>query len=407
MDRVETKRTREVEIEKWVYGGDALARDEGQVLLAPFALPGERVRLETVRERAGVVEARVAEVLQPAPERIAARCAVFGRCGGCHYQNADYPYQLARKVEILREVLQRVGKFDAPEEIETVAGEPWGYRNRSQFHCGPGGIGYLAAGSHELVAVEECPISAPAINAALKALRGMRRERAWPRFLRELELFTNGQQTMINALETEGRRGLARGFFNWAAERIPGANEGALDVEAAGFRFQVSHGSFFQVNRFLADALVERALRRAEGRRAVDLYAGVGLFTLPLAKKFERVDAVELTKSALNDLQENTARAGVPVHIEAGMAEDYLDKLEKGPDFVLADPPRRGLGARAVKRLAELKPPRLTIVSCDPATLARDLVGLHEGGYKVAALTLVDLFPQTFHLETVADLELG
>lgn len=396
----------EVKIEKWVYGGAGLARTESGVMLIPFVLPGERVKAEAVRRRAGMIEARAAEILEPHGARIEPRCPFFGKCGGCHYQMAPYEFQLEGKLAILREVLERVGKLKPPAEIRVIAGEPWGYRNRSQFHFGKHALGYKMAGSARVVDVDECPISSPAINAALRQIRAARRERHFPRFLREIELFSNGERTLVNVLDTEGGRGVARSFFARLAERIPGAADGELFYDACGERFRVSHGSFFQVNRFLLEPLVEAALEGAGGAEALDLYAGVGLFTIPLARRLGRAVGVESDGSAARDLEFNIAEAGVPAEARRMQAEQYLEGLTKTPDFVLADPPRAGLGKRVVKHLLRLRPPQLHLVSCDPATLARDLAALAAGGYRIGSMAMIDLFPQTSHIECVARLRL-
>jgi 23S rRNA (uracil1939-C5)-methyltransferase len=331
---------------------------------------------------------------------VAPPCPHFGRCGGCHYQHAPYEFQLAAKRSILAEELRRLGKIEPPEEIAVVAAEPFGYRNRVQLHVERGRIGYWEARSHKLCGIGECPIASPKLNQAIAALAGMLRDPRWPRFLRSLELFTDERTLQLNALETEAP--LARRFFDWCGETIPGLVQGALDYEG---RFRVSAHSFFQVNRFLVDALAEAAVDGAEGETAADLYAGVGLFSLALARRFGEVQAVESGLGAVRDLQFNAERASFPnLHAEQSSAEEYLTKLDRAPDFLLLDPPRAGLGKIVVRRLSELKPPRITIVSCDPATLARDLAALLAAGYRLEKLTLVDLFPQTFHLETVARL---
>jgi 23S rRNA (uracil1939-C5)-methyltransferase len=200
---------------------------------------------------------------------------------------------------------------------------------------------------------------------------------------------------------------VARRFFDWCAERIPGLVSGALDYPAAGHTWRVSHGSFFQVNRFLIDKLVETALDGAEGQSALDLYAGVGLFSLAMAGRFASVTAVESGARAAGDLRANAERAGVSLRVEQTDAEVWLEQLQTAPGFVLLDPPRAGIGKHMVARLAQLRPPKLALISCDPATLARDLAGLIAAGYRIGRLTLVDLFPQTYHLETVAHLELA
>jgi 23S rRNA (uracil1939-C5)-methyltransferase len=382
----------EVRIEKWVYGGEGLARLDGRVILAPFVLPGETARVEL---RDGV-HADLAEVLTPAPERIAPPCPLFAHCGGCQYQHAPYEFQVARKVEILREQLRRVGKIDYQGEIETVSGPAYGYRNRVQLHIANGRIGYLAARSHELVAVTgECPVSSPRLNQALAMIRDRIHDPRFPKFLHSIELFTNETDVQINAIETD--RPVARSFYEWCESTV------ALEYATSLGTFRVSPRSFFQVNRFLIEALVEKALGEAAGAAALDLYAGVGLFALPMARKFESVTAVEAASSAARDLEVNAERAGLKVQTELSRTEDYLAKLEKAPDFVLADPPRSGLGKSVVAHLARLAPERLTIVSCDPATFARDLAAL--SGYTMEQLILVDVFPQTYHLETIAHLK--
>jgi 23S rRNA (uracil1939-C5)-methyltransferase len=390
----------EVTVEKLVYGGDGLARMDGQVVFVPFVLPGERIRAEAERTRPGLVYAHVAELLEPAPERMAAPCPYFGRCGGCHYQHASYEYQLAAKRAILAEALRRVGKIEPPEEIAAISAEPWGYRNRAQFHIESTRLGYLQARSHRLCAIDHCPIGSPKLNEAIRALGEMLRDGRWPRFLRSLEIFTDERQVQLSVLETG--KPPARRFFEWCAEAIPGLVEGALDYQG---RFRVSRDSFFQVNRFLPDRLVAAALEGAEGETALDLYAGVGLFSLPLGQRFREVTAVEAGRAAARDLEFNAQRAGLAnVRVEQHTVEAYLQTLERAPDFMLLDPPRAGLGKEVVRRLGELRPRQLTIVACDPATLARDLAGLVAAGYRIERVTLVDLFPQTYHLETVARL---
>lgn len=386
-------------VEKLVYGGDGLGRVDGRVVLAPFVLPGEEVRVEAAE---GQLRARLVEVTTPSAERVPPPCPYFGRCGGCHYQHAPYPYQVEAKKAILRDQLRRIGKFEAPEEIGAVTGEPWHYRNRSQFHIEGNAIGYLEAHSHKLCPIESCPISSPAVNRTLAVLREMLREPRWPRFVRSLEVFTDERQVQINILETA--RPVARRFFEWCAERIPGWVEGALEYEEGGTLYRVSGESFFQVNRHLTGGLAERALEGAGGGYALDLYAGVGLFAIPLAGRFETVTAVEAGASAARDLAFNAERAGAAVSVKKLRVEQYLEGLDRAPDFILLDPPRAGLGGRVVGRLAELGARRMALVSCDPATLARDLAGLLAAGYAIESLTMVDLFPQTYHLETVARL---
>jgi 23S rRNA (uracil1939-C5)-methyltransferase len=381
----------EVVVEKWVYGGGSLARVEGQVLIAPFLLPAETARIEAVDPP----HARLVELVQASPERVAPPCLLFSNCGGCHYQHAPYEFQLARKVEILREQLQRVGKLKWDGEIPVISGPPLGYRNRAQFHITQGRIGYLAAGSHALVPVDgECPISSPRLNQGLEMLRRRMRDPRFPRFVRALELFTNETEIQVNVLEAD--RPVGRHFYEWC--------ESASVIEyATGLgTFRVSPRSFFQVNRFLVEKLVEAALPAEGGESALDLYAGVGLFAIPLARLFRTVTAIESGVSAARDLTVSAERAGVAIDTRNARVEDHLAKLDSAPDYVLADPPRAGLGKIVTANLERLKPPRITIVSCDPATLARDIAALKS--YQIEQMTMVDLFPQTYHLETIVSL---
>lgn len=389
-------------MEKLVYGGEGLARVDGRVVLAPFVLPGEEARVEVREERPGLVRARLVEITEPSPERVAPPCPVFGRCGGCQYQHASYAAQLEAKAGILLEALRRVGKIEPPAGLAVVSGEPWQYRNRAQFHIEGIKIGYREARSHRLCAIESCPIASPAVNRVLGTLREMLPDGRWPRFVQSLEVFTNESEVRLNVLESA--QPVARRFFEWCAERIAGWAPGALDFTVGGDVYRVSRYSFFQVNRYLVDRLVETAIEGAGGETALDLYAGVGLFSVPLARRFAAVTAVDSGSTAVRDLVFNAERAGVAVTAAQNDVERYLEKLDQTPDFVLLDPPRAGIGKVVASHLARLKPPRLVLVSCDPATLARDLMALVASGYRLDGLTLVDLFPQTCHMEAVARL---
>ena len=393
----------EVTIEKMIYGGDGLARPDGQVALAPFVLPGERAVVEVVERKSGLLRGKLVEVREASADRVAPPCPHFMHCGGCHYQHAEYRTQLTLKCDILAETLRRVGKVEAPAEIRVVAEEPWHYRNRVQLHIRGMQIGYLEAHSNRLRPIEQCPISSPRINAVIATLREMLRDARWPRFVQSIELFSDETQLQLNVLETE--RPVARRFFEWCAEMMPGLVAGALDYRAAGEVYRVSGGSFFQVNRHLIDRMAEVAMEGAEGETALDLYAGVGLFSLPLGKRVERVTAVESGSAAIRDLQFNAERAGVAVDARQSSADAFLASWTGAPDFVLADPPRSGLGKTVVAHLARLGPPQLTIVACDPATLARDLAGLVNAGYRIDGVTMIDLFPQTFHIEAIVCLK--
>ena len=376
-------------------------------MLTPFVLPGEKARVELLEG----VNTRLVKVVEASPDRVQPPCPLFTRCGGCNYQHAPYDFQLARKVEILREQLRRVGKIEYSGEIETISGPPLGYRNRVQVHILSSGragrrLGYLARRSHKLVPLtEDCPVASPRLNQALKAMRARLHDARFPRFVQSLELFTNETDLQVNVVETS--QPLRRDFFDWCE------SVSTLDYQTALGTFRVGPRSFFQVNRFLIEKLVDAALSGsagndaalsdAAGTTALDLYAGVGLFAIPLARRFASVTAVEAGSSAVRDLEFNAEfNAAGALRVEHSRVEDYIANLETTPDFILADPPRAGLGKEVVKHLNRLAPPRVTIVSCDPATLARDLAALP--GYSIERLTMVDLFPQTYHMETVVHL---
>lgn len=381
----------EVTISKWVYGGEGLARTDAGVVLVPFTLPGETARIGPIHK----VHARLDAIVTPAPERIDPPCPVFTRCGGCHYQHAPYAFQLEQKVEILREQLQRVGKIAFDGEIRVISGQEYGYRNRAQFHVENGKIGFRAAGSHKLVPIlGDCPTISPRLNQALASLRTKLSDPQWPRFVEAVEVFTNEREIQVNVVESS--KPVARRFYDWMESAV------ALDYETSLGSFRVSPKSFFQVNRFLIDDLVHAAIGGQFGETALDLYAGAGLFALPLARQFAKVIAVEGGSAAAHDLKFNAERAGLTLQSEYARVEDYLARIAETPDFILADPPRAGLGPGVVSHLKRLAPPRITIVSCDPATLARDLAAMPE--YRIENLILIDLFPQTFHMETIVQL---
>lgn len=397
----------ELTVEKLVYGGCGLARQEGLVVLVPYVLPGERIRVELEPRSSDYARGRLVEILESSPHRVAPPCPYFGRCGGCHYQHAAYSYQLELKRAILRETFQRIARLELPGEIRVISGPDLGYRNRVQLHIRAGRVGFHEAGSHRLCPVDQCVVCSPRLNEAIQALARMARQPRFPQFVRVLELFTNEDQTQVNVLETQADRRVARGFFEWCARLLPGALDGSLDYWVGSDVYRVSHRSFFQVNRFLLEPLLEVALGEASGQFALDLYAGVGLFSLPLARKFREVVAVESAASAVADLEFNAQRAGLPVKAVRSTVELFLEQQQQAPDFLVADPPRAGLGKAVVRQLLRLRVPRLSLVSCDPATLARDVGGLVQGGYEVREVSLVDLFPHTYHIETVCRLEWG
>ena len=392
-----------VTIDKLVYGGDGLGRIDGQVVLAPFVLPGENVALETSKAKKGLLRGSNPQVVAASPHRIQPRCEYFGECGGCQYQHADYPFQLTQKVEILRETLRRLGGVRWEDEVAVISGDPWFYRNRVQLHFAVRRSGFHKAESHDLCAVDHCYIAAPILVETIGRIRKAAKRPEWPAFLQSAEFFTNGNELQLNILDSA--RPVAARFFEWCSELLPSLAKGAIDYSAGPYRFRISGGSFFQVNRFLIEPLVEEVLSDSSGSYAMDLYAGVGLFSLPLSQRFARVDAVERGGSGFRDLEANILQGTGNVRANRATAESFLQpSANDRADLVVVDPPRSGLGTETTAAILEHAAPRLTIVSCDPTTLARDLQKLTTK-YRIRRLALVDLFPQTFHFETVAHLE--
>jgi len=418
-----------VQIEKPVYNGAFLARDEGKAVFVPFTLPGEEARVRLLDDKRSYATAELVEVVTSVPERIAPLCPHFGLCGGCHYQHAPNESQLRFKKAVLRETLTR-GGVTPPEDIAVLSGSPWAYRNRVRLALDPrGGPAYRGRRSHSIVPIRECPITAPLlVSAAFAAAEAMR---AFKLALRpaEIALFTNAEETALLLTIFIARPAKVR-FDEFALElqkRIPqltgaelilqsGANQPprtvaqwgdpALIYRAAGAEYRVDHGAFFQVNRWLVDALVERVTAGYSGALAWDLFAGVGLFARRLALNFAKVVAVEAASAATEALAINLKGTnGVAVR---SSTLEFLreNRRDERPDLVVVDPPRTGLGANITALIAEIAPPALVYVSCDPATLARDLRVFLAAGYTSESITLADLFPQTFHIETVVRMRL-
>ncbi len=401
--KVELPAAATVRVEKLVYGGEGLAHLDGQVVLAPFVLPGEEISVRAERVKSGLLRGSAPRILQSARERVIPRCEYFASCGGCHYQHAEYGFQLEQKRQILIETLRRLGGIEHDGEVKIISGEPWFYRNRIQLHFADGRSGFQKSGSHQLCAIDHCYISSPVLVDAIAKLNDAVKRPEWPSFLRSIELFTNEKEIQLSVMDSA--RPVAARFFAWCETFLPLLAKGPLEYAAAGFQYRISRGSFFQVNRFLIDALVKEVIGDAEGDHAIDLYAGVGLFSLPLASRFRSVHAVERGGSAFRDLEWNIANQQLEnVRATRETAENFLRTLDGPPDLIIADPPRAGLDREATSELLRIAARRLTLVSCDPTTMARDAKKLLTA-YKIAKITLIDLFPQTYHFETVLELE--
>jgi 23S rRNA (uracil1939-C5)-methyltransferase len=445
-------------IEKLIYGGDGLARTplaadgRSMAVSLPFVLPAERVEAEIRQEKPGFARGSVTRLIEASPDRIEARCPYFQRCGGCHYQHIPYDQQLQFKADILRETLQRIAKIELKSEIHPHASPPWNYRNRTrlQVRTTPEfALGYFRFGAHDFLPVRECPISSPLLNriiARLLELGGLN----CPLPVEEIELFADAEDEHLLAWAFCPRDAERKALLKWveqlqrelpeitgvtffssrrrsqehlndeATDLKPLAQSGAKSIRyrtnlsqtmsrtlsrTTAHEYHVSAGAFFQVNRHLIDELVSVVTGSAHGEVALDLYAGVGLFSAVLAQNFHHILGVEASQTSHGDFVQN-----VPANVKAvgARTEDYLTsdyfRSRKGhqrPDLIVLDPPRTGAGKKVMKSLLELGAPLVRYVSCDPSTLARDLMPLLAAGYRIEEAHLFDLFPETFHIESV------
>jgi 23S rRNA (uracil1939-C5)-methyltransferase len=426
----------QVSIEKLVYGGEGLAHAAGKTVFTPFVLPGETLRVEVKSRKKNLLRARPVEITAPSAKRVAAPCPHFQVCGGCHYQHIDYDEQVRQKTEILRETLARLGGISWTSEIKTHTGAPYGYRNRAQWAVRdalPRALGYFFPESSSVLPIDECAVLSPLLQRTFARLQDMARSATLPSEILEIESFADSRDTKL-ALNVAfrhfpaGAEALARTFrealpeleslllLDRKRDKFELTGPGYLIQETGGFQFQVNHLSFFQVNRFLLEELLQAVVSGAKGATALDLYAGVGFFTLPLARTFRHVVSVDANLAATRDLRTNAEAAGLAVTSHSEHAEEFLKKTTDTPDFVVLDPPRAGLGPAASVSLMVLGPAEIAYLSCDPATLVRDLsvfthapkvsVSLPTGAvrYEIAEMHLFDLFPQTYHIETLVRL---
>ncbi|MGE5223282.1 MAG: class I SAM-dependent RNA methyltransferase [Omnitrophica WOR_2 bacterium] len=401
----------DITVDSLTYGGDAMGRlPDGRAVFVPFALPGERVRVRLVEEKRGYARARLVEVLHPARERIAPRCPCYMSCGGCNYEHMPYSMQLSVKKEILREQLQRIGGLqEPPVEDSLPSPKEWNYRNHIQLHLTPEGkLGFEAAHSHHVVPLEVCYLPEEGINEAWPLLEvdpvpGLERinfrEGAGGEILMVLEGSENSlpefsiQDIPISAVHLS------------PAGSILLAGRDYLVMEVLGRSFSVSAGSFFQVNTLQAEAMVRFLLERVPvtpNTTLLELYSGVGLFSAFLAPRVQRLVAIESSPDPCRDFEINLDEFDNVELYEAPVA-DVLPGLDlQQPGIILADPPRSGLGRLVVEQIIRLNPDTIVYISCDPATLARDARDFIRGSYRLQSITPVDMFPQTYHIESIS-----
>jgi 23S rRNA (uracil1939-C5)-methyltransferase len=375
------------------FEGGTIAHDDGRTIFVECGLPGETVIAELDRERAGVFHGRAVEVLDASPDRVEPQCVYFGECGGCQWQHISYPRQLEIKREIVCQQLRRIGHFAEPPVSPTMGCDnPWGYRNHIRFSAkARGEIGFVRRGSHRFLRIDECKIADPWITQALPRLQGHGgglHQVAIRRGVRTGEVLIQPDVSHIDPSLASSEK-----FYH---------------EELLGHRFRVSGASFFQTNTPQAERLItlvrERLQPQAEETLA-DAYAGVGTFAVVLAPLVRRVIAIEESAAAVEDAAINIA-ASPNVEYFTGKVEDVLPTIDERIDCLILDPPRMGAHPVAIAAVLKARPSRIAYVSCDPATLARDLRLLADGGYELLDVTPVDMFPQTYHIECVASMRL-
>ena len=420
---------REFELTKPLYGGDILTSDGTWRI--PFGIPGEHI----------AIKGGDLTLLKQSPERVLAPCEHFGACGGCHYQMASYDEQIGMKYFILREILKAAGVDAIPELFGVHTEEPFGYRNRIRLRLQRGDgelrVGYNIRTTTDFLPITMCPIAAPMLWSTAEALLASSTDHDaafWLDAASEVELFCNDdmtrvQVTLLCAPRTKAPQGSLARTFNALRQLAPQVNglhsiagdprtgptgrtldsvgKPGLNYKVGDETYWISRGGFFQVNRFLIEKLVSLVTDGHVGAIAWDLFAGVGLFSRVLAKSFAQVTAVEANPTAAADLRAALSKLG-PSH--RALEQTTLDFLRDAviqrerPGLIVLDPPRAGAGLEVCALLGRIAAPQIVYVSCDPTTLARDLRALQAEGYTIDEVQLVDLFPQTFHIETVVTL---
>jgi len=380
-----------VEIERLLPGGFGLAHAEGLTLFVGLAAPGDMLRVKIERKRGSVGFASIVEVVKPSKVRVEPPCPYFGLCGGCDFQQLDYEAQLAAKVEIIRDCLHRIARIETPPDMVMVPSPTqWQYRSRANWQFDPKTkrLGYFARGSHDVCDVEVCAVLNPALQQTLERLREQMREGTLSKKLTDIEAVAGDEDVSIAS-------GTAHFRSKEVSRRI--GNE----------TYYFGAEAFFQINHELLELLLGEAIGGEEGKKAIDLYSGVGLFTLPLARRFDQVTAVEANSRAVDYAQRNLDAAELDNVEVANMSVAEWLKHWLGferPEFLLLDPPRTGAESGVIEGILSVAPQKICYVSCDPATLARDLNKLLEAGYSLDSIVGFDMFPQTHHVETVARL---
>jgi len=412
----------EVVVERILPGGLGIAHTGGRTIMVALAAPGDRLRVQVDRVKGNLAFALIEEILAGGPQRVEPPCPYFGRCGGCDFQQMNYPAQLDAKVEIIRDCLRRLARLEEIPEFQiTAAPDPWHYRSRAQWQYDAlrQELGYFESGSRRVCDVAECAVLAPQLQNTLQGLRAQMTGGSLPE-VRDFRAVV-GDEGMSISPPVPGT--------------VPTVNEGSDTTQASnnlrditrtihGESYRLNAESFFQANDGLLPQLIDAAIGDARDGTALELYCGVGLFTLPLARRFSRVIGIESDIAAAKFARDSLADANltnaevvtrdvgvwldeVKRHDLTRLTEVSVKALQNQIDFILLDPPRVGAESRVIAGVLGLKPLRIAYVSCDPPTLARDLKKLIAGGYRVASISAFDMFPQTHHVETVVHLVLA
>jgi len=379
----------EVEVERILPGGVGLAHAGGKTVFISLAAPGDRLRVRVDREQGNVLFASIEEIIAPSPLRIEPPCPYFGRCGGCDFQQLTYETQLAAKAEIIRDCLHRIARLEnIPDFVVTPSPDDWRYRMRAtwQIDREQRTVGYYERGSRRVCDVVDCAVLRPALQEKLEEVRATE----WSQFPEELK--------HLDVVQGENGVSFAPAFDRFETSEL------SLTVRGEVYHFNAE--AFFQINPSLLGPLIDFALADASGESVLDLYCGVGLFTLPLARRFKNVVGVEANAAAARYARKNLQRVGLAnARVITATVTDWFRNDPVDPvDFVLLDPPRAGAESAVIKGILDLRPAAISYVSCEPATLARDLKKLIAGGYAIDSIAAFDLFPQTHHVETVVHL---
>lgn len=384
-----------VTIEKLVYGGQGLARFQGATIFIPSSAIGDKLKVKIISKEKGFFWANIVEIIETSADRRKPPCKYFGYCGGCQLQHLNYSAQLYVKAEFIKDSLKRIGRFSWDTPIEIKHSSEFNYRSRTQLKIEralkPFQIGFYKEGSHEVCNIEECLILDPELNGALEKLREAEAEISYSKI----------PYSKIDLVK--GKEGVS------SNQSISSLSQNAVCQRVLGTDYYFEPECFFQVNQYLLESLLEMVVGTRKGKIALDLYAGVGFFALKLARSYQKVIATEVSQKA-SEWALHNIKANNMSNIEffPFSTEKWLQKFSKkfsGIDLIVLDPPRVGLIKKTLLSISEMRPKEIAYVSCDPSTLARDLRVLVDNGYNLTSITGLDLFPQTYHIETVAVLK--